>query len=241
MCKLFGVSESGYHAWLNRAPSRREIANHRITVHIHAHFKRSRGTYGSPRLTADLKGDGIRVGRNRVARLMRAAGIQARKPRKFKQATDSKHDLQRAPNIVERRFDAIAVVPNRLWVTDITYIRTWQGWAYLCVFIDVYSRKVAGWSLDNKMDSGLVVEAGRMAITRRSPSQGLIVHSDQGSQYASDMYRGLIQRHGFVRSMSRKGDCWDNAIAESFFATLKGDLIERRTWRTQEQVKEAVR
>lgn len=240
LCKVLSVSESGYHAWKKRPPSRRAIENERITVHIKAEFKRSRETYGSPRLTDELKDGGVKTGRHRVARLMREAGIRAKKPPRFKKTTDSRHDLPRAPNLVERRFDEIAAAPNKLWVTDLTYIWTWEGWAYLCVFLDVYSRKVVGWAVDSTMEAHIVTNAAKMAIVRRSPESGLIMHSDQGSQYASNLYRELIDTHQFLRSMSRKGDCWDNAIAESFFATIKGDLLDRHSWATRAQVEAAI-
>jgi transposase InsO family protein len=209
-------------------------------AHIKASFKKSRETYGSPRLTDELREGGIKAGRHRVARLMREAGIRAKKPPRFRRTTNSKHDLPRAPNIVERRWDELATAPNKLWASDLTYIWTWQGWVYLVVFLDVFSRKVVGWKVDETMEAHIVTDALKMAMARRSPSPGLIVHSDQGSQYASDAYRDLITQRGFQRSMSRKGDCWDNAIAESFFATLKGDLIDRRSWATRVQVEAAV-
>lgn len=240
LCKMLDVSESGYHAWKKRPPSRRATENARITAHLKAEFKRSRETYGSPRLTDELRDGGIKAGRHRVARLMREAGIRAKKPRRFKKTTDSRHDLPRAPNLVERRFDEIATAPNKLWVSDLTYIWTWQGWVYLCVFLDVFSRKVVGWTLDETMEAHVVTQAAQMAIARRSPPAGLIMHSDQGSQYASHVYRELVEEHGFLRSMSRKGDCWDNAVAESFFATIKGDLLDRRSWATRAQVEVAV-
>jgi putative transposase len=240
LCRCLDVSESGYHAWKKRPPSKLATENERITAHLRAEFKRSRETYGSPRLTDELRDGGIKAGRHRVARLMREAGIRAKKPRRFKKTTDSRHDLPRAPNLVERRFDEIATAPNKLWVSDLTYIWTWQGWVYLCVFLDVFSRKIVGWALDETMEAHVVTRAAQMAIARRSPLPGLIMHSDQGSQYASHLYRDLVEEHEFLRSMSRKGDCWDNAVAESFFATIKGDLLDRRSWATRAQVESAV-
>ena len=240
LCKVLDVSESGYHAWRKRPPSRRATENARIKTHIKASFKKSRETYGSPRLTDDLRDNDIKVGRHRVARLMREAGIRAKKPPRWKKTTNSKHDLPRAPNIVERRWDELATAPNKLWVSDLTYIWTWQGWVYLVVFLDVFSRKVVGWKVDETMEAHIVTDALSMAMTRRSPPRGLILHSDQGSQYASNLYRTLIEQNGFQRSMSRKGDCWDNAIAESFFASIKGDLLDRRSWATRAQVEAAI-
>ena len=240
LCEVLEVSESGFHAWRKRSPSKRATENERITTHIRAGFKRSRETYGSPRLTDELRDGGVKAGRHRIARLMREAGIRAKKPRRFKKTTNSRHDLPRAPNLVERRFDELATAPNKLWVSDLTYIWTWQGWVYLCVFLDVYSRKVVGWTLGETMEAHMVTDALRMAIARRSPMPGLIAHSDQGSQYASGLYRTMIDDNRFLRSMSRKGDCWDNAVAESFFATIKGDLIDRQSWATRAQVEAAV-
>lgn len=240
LCKVLEVSESGYHAWRKRPPSKRATENARLTMHIKASFKKSRETYGSPRLTDELRDGGIATGRHRVARLMREAGIRAKKPPRWKKTTHSNHVLPRAPNIVERRWDELATEPNKLWVSDLTYIWTWQGWVYLAVFLDVFSRKVVGWRVDETMEAHVVTDALKMAMVRRSPEHGLILHSDQGSQYASHLYRTLIEQNNFHRSMSRKGDCWDNAIAESFFATIKGDLLDRRSWVTRAQVEAAI-
>jgi putative transposase len=240
LCMVLNVSESGYHAWRKRPPSKRATENARITAHIRASFAKSRETYGSPRLVDDLRESGVKAGRHRVAKLMREAGIRAKKPPRWKKTTNSRHDLPRAPNLVKRQWAETATAPDKLWVSDLTYIWTWQGWAYLCVFLDVFSRKVVGWKVDETMEAHVVTDAAKMAMTRRSPQSGLIMHSDQGSQYASSTYRDLIDQNGFQRSMSRKGDCWDNAIAESFFATLKGDLIYRQSWATRAQVEVAV-
>ena len=240
LCRTLDVSGSGYHAWRRRPPSRRDSENARIAVHIKGSFARSRETYGSPRLTDDLRCHGTKTGRHRVAKLLRASGICARRPKRWKATTDSQHDMPRAPDLVARQWDAIATAPNRLWVSDLTYIWTWQGWAYLCVFLDVYSRKVVGWKVSDTMEAEIVADAAKMGMTRRNPGAGLIWHSDQGSQYASSIYRDLSEKHGVRRSMSRRGDCWDNAIAESFFATLKGNLIDRRSWATRAQVEDAI-
>jgi putative transposase len=240
LCKVLDVSESGYHAWRKRPPSQRATENARLTAHIKASFKKSRETYGSPRLTDELRDNDVKAGRHRVARLMREAGIRAKKPPRWKKTTNSKHDLPRAPNLVERRWAEMATEPNKLWVSDLTYIWTWQGWVYLVVFLDVFSRKVVGWRVDETMEAHVVTDALKMAMARRLPTRGLILHSDQGSQYASNLYRALIEENGFQRSMSRKGDCWDNAIAESFFATIKGDLLDRRSWATRAQVEAAI-
>ena len=158
----------------------------------------------------------------------------------LKKTTDSRHQSPIAPNVVDRRFEELAPTPNRLWVSDLTYIWTWQGWLYLCVFIDVFSRKVVGWSLDETMEARMVNDALHMALRRRQPLAGLIVHTDRGSQYASHAYREILASRGIVQSMSRKGNCWDNSVAESFFATLKGDLIDRKPWATRVSVEAAV-
>jgi len=241
LCRALQLSESGYHAWNNRPESLRSQKDRLLQVHIKAAFSASRETYGSPRLTNEIRENGVSAGRHRIARLMKEAGIQAKKPRRFKVTTDSKHSSPIAPNLVERKFDKIAVAPNLLWVTDITYIWTWQGWLFLCVFIDVYSRKVVGWSIDETMEARMVLDALNMALVLRNPGRGLIGHSDRGSQYASEVYRARTEKNGMLASMSRKGDCWDNAIAESFFASLKGDLIYRRSWGTKASVEAAVK
>jgi len=240
LCSTLEVSESGYHAWRRGPPSRRDNENARTAVHIKARFAKSRETYRSPRLTDDLRCNGIGTGRHRVAMLMRESGICARRPRRWKADTDSRNDLPRAPNLVARKWNAVAKAPNKLWVSDLTYIWTWQGWAYLCIFLDACSRKVVGWKVSETMEAGVVTEAARMAVTRRSPASGLVCHSDQGSQYASNSYREMLDQHEFNRSRRRGGDCWDNAIAESFCATLIGDLIDRKTWATRAQVEGAV-
>lgn len=241
LCRVLDVSESGYHAWKKRPESAHAAQDRLLEVHIKAAFAKSRETYGSPRLTSELDEKGISVGRHRVARLMREAQVRAKKPKRFKKTTDSRHSSPIAPNLVERRFDEIATAPNQLWVTDITYIWTWQGWMYLCVYLDVFSRKVVGWCIDDTMETRMVLDALNMALRRRNPGAGLIGHSDRGSQYASDLYRTLLDGRGIAQSMSRKGDCWDNAVAESFFATIKGELIDRRSWATKSSVEAAVR
>ncbi len=195
-----------------------------------AEFERSRKTYGSPRIKMELDSKGIPIGKHRAAKLMKEAGIKARKPRKFKVTTDSTHKMKRAPNLVDRRFNELASAPNRLWVSDLTYIWTQQGWLYLCVFLDVYSRKVVGYSIDDSMEATMVNDALKMAFRKRTVNDGLIIHSDQGVQYASSEFRGILKAFNAIQSMSRKGDCWDNAVAESLFATIKEELIDRQHW-----------
>lgn len=211
-----------------------------LTLHVKAEFESSRKTYGSPRIKQELDSKGIAAGRHRIARLMKQAGIKARRPRKFKVTTDSSHKLERAPNLVQRRFEEFATGANRLWVTDLTYVWTQQGWLYLCVFLDVYSRKVVGFSIDGSMEAAMVNDGLKMAFRRRDIKDGLMIHSDQGIQYASSEFRSLLKAFNVVQSMSRKGDCWDNSIAESFFATIKRELIDRQPWISKAQAKAAI-
>lgn len=241
LCRILGVSESGYHAWRTRPESNRARDDRVLSLHVRAEFESSRKTYGSPRIKQELDAKGVPCGKHRVARLMKKAGIKACKPRKFKVTTDSSHKLPRAPNIVERRFEELGSAPNRLWVTDLAYIWTQQGWLYLCVFLDVFSRKVVGFSVDDTMETAMVNEGLKMALRRRQIEEGMIIHSDQGVQYASQQYRDLIGAFKVIQSMSRKGDCWDNSIAESFFATIKRELLNRQAWISKEQAKEAIR
>jgi transposase InsO family protein len=240
LCKALGVSESGYHAWKGRPESKRSKQDRTLKLHVKAEYERSRKTYGSPRIKLELDSAGIPIGKHRAARLMKEAGIKARKPRKFKVTTDSSHKLDRAPNLVNRRFSELASAPNRLWVSDLTYVWTHQGWLYLCVFIDVYSRKVVGYSIDDTMETKMVNDALSMAFRRRQIKEGLIIHSDQGVQYASSEFKAMLKTFHVVQSMSRKGDCWDNAVAESFFATVKGELIDRQSWASKAHARLAI-
>lgn len=225
MCRQLGVSRTGYYDWLARKPSRRAVEDKRLRVVVKAAFRKNRGVYGSPRLVDELRDAGEHVGRRRVARLMREQRLCARLPRRFRKTTDSTHDRPCARNIVDRNFRPDA--PNQVWASDITYIRTWQGWAYLAVVIDLHSRRVVGWAIADHMRTDLVLAALIMAIRMRKPPRGIVHHSDRGAQYASRDYRRVLARHGFICSMSRKGDCWDNAVVESFFGTLKTELVYR--------------
>jgi putative transposase len=232
LCEVLGVSRSGFHAWQHRPCSPRLRSDVHLAAQVAAAHKRSRGTYGSPRVHAELKARGMRVGRKRIARLMRENGIQARCKRRFRKTTDSKHTNPIAPNIVAREF--VVPAPNQVWVTDVTAIWTLEGWLFLAAILDLYSRRVVGWSVSVSNDTALALTALRLALTARRPPAGLVHHSDRGSPYASEDYRTELSRHGLVASMSRKGDCWDNAVAESFFGTLKSELVDHEQYSTYE-------
>lgn len=231
LCFVLGVSRSGYYAWKTRPKSESSKSDEKLAAEIAATHERSRGTYGSPRVHRDLRARGVRVGKKRVERLMRKHGIAARRKRRFRRTTDSKHPHPIAPNLLERRFDV--EIPNTAWVTDVTYVWTLEGWLYLAVILDLCSRRVVGWAASETNDRQLALRALRNAVTSRKPQTGLLHHSDRGSPYASDDYRAGLAIHGFVASMSRKGDCWDNAVAESFFATVKGELIDHENYATR--------
>lgn len=239
MCRVLQVTPSGYYAWRQRPPSARAQQDEALTAKIKVLHRASREVYGSPRLHAELQAQGFAVGRKRIARLMRKNGIVASRPKRFKRTTDSAHALPIAPNLLDRKFGAAR--PNQVWVTDITYVWTWEGWLYLAVVIDVFSRRAVGWAAAEHMRIELVLDALRMAIGERTPNAGsLMHHSDRGSQYASKFYQETLARNGILCSMSRKADCWDNAVAESFFATLKKELLYRDSWPTRRGAKSAI-
>ena len=235
MCRVLGVSASAYYAWRVRPESRRVREDRRLLVEIRAIHWAKREVYGSPRVHAELKARGMRLGEKRVARLMRAGGIRAKQKRKFKATTDSRHSHPVAPNLLARDFEASA--PNQKWVADITYIPTREGWLYLAAILDLHSRYVVGWSMDGRMNRRLVLDALHMAVGRRRPGPGLLHHSDRGSQYACGDYQEALTAHGMLCSMSRKGDCWDNAPMESFFHTFKTELIHHRDYQTRWEAK----
>jgi putative transposase len=239
LCRVLEVSTSGFYAWLLRPKCGRAMENEQLAVAIAASHERSRRTYGSPRVTADLRAEGRRVGRNRVARIMREKGVRARIRRRFKVTTDSRHDRPIAPNRLERRFHADA--PGAAWVSDVKAIWTSEeGWLYLAPVIDLFSRRVLGWSTSASNDATLVLEALDAAVRARRPCEGLLHHSDRGSPYASDDFRARLIELGAVASMSRKGDCWDNAVAESFFSTLVFELLAQRRFSTHAQARAAL-
>lgn len=238
LCAALKVSRSGYYAWTRRPPSNRAVGDAKLVPVIRACYAKSRATYGSPRILRDLRALDYRVARKRVARLMRQEGLSARPPRRYRATTDSKHTLPVAPNVVARRFHADG--PNRVWVTDMTYVWTWEGWLFLAAIVDVFSRRIVGWAIADHLRTELPLEALGMALGIRQPQQGLVHHSDRGCQYASDLYRSELSARGIVCSMSRVGDCWDNAVAESFFATLKIELVYRRPWPTKHEARTAI-
>lgn len=238
MCRLLKVSHSGYYEWRLRGPSARELADQHLTERIREIHVESRQTYGAPRVHAELAFEGIRVGKKRVARLMREAQITGLFKLKRGKTTISVPGIKTAPDLVDRDF--LAAGPNKLWVADITYIRTWEGWLYLAAITDLFSRRVVGWSMNNHMRSELVVEALEMAVASRRPEPGLIHHSDRGSQYTALIFNRRCKLAGINMSMGGKGAPHDNAVAESFFSSLKKDLIYRRSWPTRAEARAAI-
>jgi len=238
MCRLLTVSRSGYYAWRERTPSARAKRDVYLAARIRAFFEASKKTYGSPRILLDLQEAGEPVGRRRVMRIMRQEGLCAQLPKHFCKTTDSDHDYAIAPNIVDRNFTPDA--PNKLWAVDISYVRTWAGWVYLAVVIDLYSRRIVGWSLADHMRTELPLDALKSAVAIRRPGVGLLHHSDRGSQYASNDYQKFLKENEMVCSMSRRANCWDNSCVESFFATIKKELIYRHTWPTESVVAAAI-
>jgi transposase InsO family protein len=223
MCRVLKVSRSGYYRWLKRKPSRRKLDNQRLDAEIREIYDGSKGRYGSPKITQEFRDRGRRVGKNRVAKRMRKAGLRSKIRRKYRVTTDSKHQFTVSPNVLERNFTAQA--PDKVWVSDITYLATRSGWLYLTVIIDLFSRMVVGWALSSSLSHEMVVVALKRAIRRRRPAKGLMFHSDRGVQYACNDFRKVLNKHEFIQSMSRKGDCWDNAVAESFFGIMKTELV----------------
>lgn len=237
MCRLLEVSTSGYYAWQKRPPSRRSQEDEALLEKIRHYHCASKGTYGAPRIFEDLREEGVKVGRNRVARLMRAAGLQGVTRRKRSWTTVRDPGAEPAPDLVQRDFSVDR--PDQLWVADITYIHTWAGFLYLAVVMDAWSRRIVGWSMANHLRTELVMDALGMAIAQRR-SKGVIHHSDRGSQYTSFAFGKRCREVGIRPSMGSAGDCYDNALAESFFATLECELLERKKFRTREEAARAV-
>ena len=238
MCRCLSVSRSGYYAWRVREPSARNQEDEKLKVKIAASHAASNRTYGSPRILRDLREDGDLVSRKRVARLMCDLEIEGRRKRRYRATTDSRHPFPIAPNLLMRDFEVDA--PNTAWVTDITYIATLDGWLYLAAIIDLYSRRVVGYSMSERIDRHLVLEALDEALRRRPGAIDVVHHSDRGSQYASHDYRDALEEAGITCSMSRRGNCWDNAVAESFFGTLKTELLYEFPLQTRDVTRVAV-
>ncbi|MDC0708749.1 IS3 family transposase [Stigmatella sp. ncwal1] len=238
LCEQLGVSRSGYYAWRERPESARQQQDKQLAEEVAKVHQESRGTYGSPRVHAEMRARGRKVSRKRVARLMEEQKLQARKKRRAVRTTDSKHPNPVAPNVLERDFSPDK--PNSTWSTDITYIWTGEGWLYLAVVLDLFSRMVVGWSMSEHIDTPLVLGALEMALEGRQPPKGLIHHSDRGSQYASAEYQQALASRGIQCSMSRKGNCWDNAVVESFFSSLKMELVYQTQFDTRHQARSAL-
>ena len=239
LCRVLGVAKSAFYAWHKHQLSARAQVDEQLGKDIKEIYDASRCTYGAPRVHAELRNRGQRVGRKRVARLMRKAGLVGRTPRRFRRTTIPDPSTQvQVQDLVQREFDPTE--PNQLWLSDITYIRTWEGWLYLAIVLDAYSRKVVGWALADHMRTELVTAALQMALMNRQPAPGLVCHSDRGSQYTSTGYRDLLDEHGLRHSVGQPGTCWDNAVAESFFATLKNELIYLHVWPTRQSARTAI-
>jgi putative transposase len=241
MCELLGVSPSGFYASVSRPPSKRERSNQQLRLEIRATHSVTDRRYGAMKIWKHLNGQGKRCGHNRVGRLMREDGLRSKRPRRFRVTTQSGHQKSVSENHLSRRF-AVAEQQgiSRFWVADITYILTREGWLYLAVLLDLASRRVVGWCADRSLDQTLTIRALEMAFATRHPSPGLVHHSDRGLQYACDSYRRLLADHGAISSMSRAGNCWDNAVAESFFATLKTELVSDADWQTRSSAQRAL-
>lgn len=238
LCSVLGVSTSGFYAWMRRPSSPRAAEDARLGAAIASSHARSRGTYGRPRILADLRAQGERVSGKRVARLMRKAGLASVRRPKFTATTDSQHAEPIAPNLLKRQFDVSTV--NTVWVGDVTYIWTWAGWLYLAVLLDLASRRVVGWAVSENNDRALALKALDAAVARRRPPPGLVHHTDRGSPYASREYRKALRAIGAEASMSRTGDCWDNAVAESYFGTLRSELLDHESYATRAAAQAAV-
>jgi putative transposase len=237
-CALFGLSSSGFYAWKGRAPSQRQKTDTVLLAHIRSQFYTSHETYGSPRMTVELNEDGLPVGRHRVARLMRDNGLKALQKRRYKKTTDSEHGGPVAPNVLDQDFEATA--PNQKWGVDISYVWTAEGWLYLAIVLDLYSRRIIGWDVSDRLKKDLALSALKRAIAVRRPPKGVIHHSDRGSQYCSGAYQKLLTSAGFILSMSGKGNCYDNAMVETVFKTLKSELIWRTVYKTRQQAHMAI-
>src|SRR5215203_2284951 len=238
LCKVLGVSQSGYFAWRSRPASRRRRDDLVLLAHVRSAFRLSNETYGSPRMTRELQDAGLAVGRRRTARLMRENGLRARQSCRVKRTTDSHHAFPVAPNLIDQDFSADH--PNQKWNADISYVWTGEGWLYLAVILDLFARRVVGWAVSDRLHKELALEALRKALAIRRPSAGLMHHSDRGSQYCSIEYQAELRKHGIRISMSGKGNCYDNSVVETFFKTLKSELVWRTVFQTRAEAKAAI-
>jgi putative transposase len=238
LCHVLGVSQSGYFAWKDRPACRRQHEDMVLLAHVRSAFARSHGTYGSPRMTRELRDHGLAVGRRRTARLMRENGLKARQKRRFKRTTDSHHAWPVAPNLLDQDFTASG--PDEKWGADISYIWTREGWLYLAVVIDLFARRVVGWAVGDRLHRDLALAALRKALVMRHPPAGLIHHSDRGSQYCSIDYQAELRKHRILISMSGKGNCYDNSMVETFFKTLKSELVWRTVFDTRQEAVQAI-
>lgn len=235
LCRVMKVASSGFYAWLAAGKTKRQLENEKLIPLVREISRESDRTYGERRIAEALCARGIPCGRVRAGTLMRLAGVSVKRKKKFKVTTDSRHKLPVAPNLLAREFEVAK--PNRIWVSDVTYVWTREGWLYLATVLDLFSRQVVGWAMSRRMTQELVMDAFMMAVWRRRPGSGLILHSDRGSQYCSHAFQHLLKESGAISSMSRKGDCWDNAVAESFFGTLKTERVSWRSYQTREEAK----
>ena len=238
MCALLAVSASGYYAWAQRGPSRRQLDDLVLLAHVRAHFAASNGTYGSPRMHAELCAAGVSIGRHRTARLMRDNHLKANQKRRFKKTTDSDHGGPVAANLLDQIFACNG--PDQKWGVDISYVRTAEGWLYLAIVLDLFSRRIVSWATSDRLKRQLALEALHRAIVIRQPPPGLLHHSDRGAQYCSDDYQRLLKPAGMIPSMSGKGNCYDNAMVETVFKTIKSELVRRTSFLTRRPAEKAI-
>jgi putative transposase len=238
LCRLLRVSRSGFYASRKREPSKRALEDARLGTLVVAAHRLGRGSYGSPRILDELREQGEQVGRRRIGRLMKERGLVGEMRRKWRHPAAAVTSDPCEPNKLDREFSTNS--PNRFWASDITYVRTWEGWLYLAVVVDLFSRRIVGWSMQSHLRTDLVLDALTMAVGQRLPEPGLLAHSDRGSQYTSGDYQSALRAHGIECSMSGRGNCWDNAVVESFFGTLKRELVYRRPWRTRAEAAAAI-
>jgi putative transposase len=238
LCQVLGVSQSGYFAWKSRPASPRQREDLVLLAHIRAAFVLSNETYGSPRMTREVQDGGLNVGRRRTARLMRENGLKAWQKRRFKRTTDSHHAWPVAPNLIEQNFSAER--PNQKWNADLSSVWTSEGWLYLAIILDLFARRVVGWAVSDRLHKKLALEALRKTLAIRQPGKDLIHHSDRGSQYCSTAYQAELRKHGIQISMSGRGNCYDNSVVETFFKTLKSELVWRTVFQTRAEAKDAI-